>query len=147
MTPFLFVGLRYPPIWKIEIFKLKKMVRRQIDEKFPNVGILFCFHEKKLYVSYWLEILNKYNNKVSFEYQYLINYPKLVTCKCYPSLENHDTFHHLFLFFSEKNFSWCNIIQQTKKVWPYVAINIKGNNCTCTGRYSVWMGPSLGCHI
>ena len=44
----LFVGLRCPPFWKIEICKKKKkkMVQRQIYEKSPKVGILLLTWKK-----------------------------------------------------------------------------------------------------
>ena len=66
----------------------------------------------------------------------------MVTCKCYPHLGNYvhdmsnDLFHHIFFFFffffffaiaDLKNFTWCNVIQQIKKVSPKGGCWLKWN--------------------
>ena len=47
---------------------LKKLIRRQIVEKFPNTGILLFPLKKPTFMLLICRILNKYNSKVLFEH-------------------------------------------------------------------------------
>ena len=123
MRPFLFVGLRYLSIWKIEIWKkTKKLVWKQIGEKFSNGGILLCPWKNVMLVV--CQILNICKYEVLFD-------QKRVTCKyylsrklCYFTIYFTMSFFFFFSFFfviaDLKNFTWCNVIQQIKKVSPNI---------------------------
>ena len=94
-TLFLFVGLRYPLIWKIAIWQ-KKLFRRQVGNKFTNIGILL-FPWKMLCLLIY-QILNICNYEVLFG----LIYQKMVTCKCYAKFEKYSIQHltmSFFLFF------------------------------------------------
>ena len=86
------------------------MVRRQIGKEFLNIGILFV-PLKKIYQIWSLVNVNQ----------------------VWKIMVHNDLFHHaLFFFFFAinylKNFTWCNAIQQIKKVSPYYFQD--GNCCT-----------------
>ena len=93
------------------------------------------------------QILNICNYQVLFWFNFI---KKMVTCKCYPHLGNyvHDMsnnlFHHIFFFFAIadlKNFTWCNVFQQIKKVSPNIGhqtlalvVNMRCHDLFCFGR-------------
>ena len=53
-------------MWEIEICKKKKMVQRQIGDRFSDIGILFAPPCKKKSMLLISQILNIYNYKVLF---------------------------------------------------------------------------------
>ena len=77
---FFICWITLPTDLKIEIWKIKKWVWRQIGNKFPNIGILlFPWKNVMLLVCQILDICN---------YEVLFD-QKMVTCKYYSSLENY----------------------------------------------------------
>ena len=85
-TPFLFVGLRYPLIWKIEIWKKKIGSETNWWEISKYRHTFVPLKKKNNLMLLVCQILN-ICNEVLFD----LIYQKMVTCKCYPSSEKYST--------------------------------------------------------
>ena len=102
------------------------MVRTQFGEKFPSIGVLLFPWKKGMLLV--CQILNNCNYQVLFWFNFikkwsLANVTHIWEIMYMTCLTICFTISFFFFAIADlKNFTWCNVIQQIKKVSPYITL-------------------------